>query len=68
MKKYLLLIVIIPFVISFFVFKEKNFDQDIIFIGSSLPKNGTIKELGIAVELGTKCLFFLCKQTQSTQR
>jgi len=57
MKKYILLLIIILFIIFNIVFKEKNYDQNIIYIGSSLPKNGTIKELGVAVELGTKAYF-----------
>jgi len=57
MKKYILVIIIVLSSLFFFLSREKNFDQKIIYIGTSLPKIGTIKELGIAVELGTNAYF-----------
>ncbi len=57
MKKLILLILIVAVAIGFLFFKEKSFDNNIIYIGSSLPKTGTIKELGNAVELGTNAYF-----------
>jgi len=57
MKKITLLIVIVIIALAFLFLKEKIFDNDTIYIGSSLPKTGTIKELGNAVELGTNAYF-----------
>jgi len=57
MIKKILLIIIFLVAISFLFFKEKTFDNNTIYIGSSLPKTGTIKELGTAVELGTNAYF-----------
>jgi len=57
MKKYFALLILTLFTIFTFILKEKNYDQDIIYIGSSLPKDGTIKEFGLAIELGTNAYF-----------
>jgi len=57
MKKYFALLILTLFIILTFLSKEKNYDQDTIYIGSSIPKNGTIKEFGVAVELGTNAYF-----------
>ena len=57
MKKYILLLIFALSIIFTFLLKEKNYDQNTIYIGSSLPKNGTIKEFGLAVELGTNAYF-----------
>ncbi|BFU78830.1 ABC transporter substrate-binding protein [Arcobacter sp. 15-2] len=56
MKKLILLIIIF-LCILIFIFQEKKFEGDTIFIGSSLPETGTMKEYGKAVKDGANAYF-----------
>jgi len=56
MKKLILLIIIFLCMLSF-IFQEKKFEGNTIFIGSSLPETGTMKEYGKAVKDGANAYF-----------
>lgn len=56
MKKLIPLVLILVFCLYLFL-QERSFESNTIYIGSSLPKTGTMKEYGRAVEEGANAYF-----------